>query len=416
MLLKPPLAQWKDDSLEQCRGTFGRDRKRKRIAGLVDKVFGAADQRVYPEVQHCLEVLLSGVDRVSMGVSVDTELEQAQQLCRQEQQALMDVKERYPVRFAFPGGQFSHFSAPYVSTSALEELRKAFWREWQPTDTAEKLYRRLLTLIRAKQYVLIDPDQLFDTIYQDVYRSQSDRQQLLDALFADCRLAGEGSSPEFRAQHGPLAEVLTICCPPGAKEDLDAYVAKNLPNQDGITLHVIPGLGQIVLHREGHRCPAFAQHHLQVLGEEYAAEADKTPYVIAKWAAQVRSYLPWEPYVPFKEFSAEELLWAGVCLGEFDPADITYPHPDLVETSVPLGPISSAVHQMADDGHRQHIVQILTNSLLGLTTPTGIAEQFNPIIKQRAAGGKPIENAAALYRKVLKEYTHLQSNGLASKA
>jgi hypothetical protein len=96
-----------------------------------------------------LEVLLSGVDRVSMGVSVDTELEQAQRLCWQEQQALVDVKERYPMQFAFPGGQLSHFSAPYVSTSTLEELRRAFWREWQPADTTEKLYRRLLTLIRA---------------------------------------------------------------------------------------------------------------------------------------------------------------------------------------------------------------------------------------------------------------------------
>jgi hypothetical protein len=73
----------------------------------------------------------------------------ATELCWQEQQALMDIKERYPVQFAFPVGQLSHFSAPYVSTSTLEELRKAFWREWQPTDTAEKLYRRLLTLIRA---------------------------------------------------------------------------------------------------------------------------------------------------------------------------------------------------------------------------------------------------------------------------
>ena len=86
----------------------------------------------------------------------------------------------------------------------------------------------------------------------------------------------------------------------------------------------------------------------RILGEEYEAEADKTPHVIAKWATQVSSYFPREPYVPFKEFSA--------------------------------------------------------------------AEQFNPIIKQRAAGGEPIENTAALYRKVLEEYTHLQSNGLASKA
>jgi hypothetical protein len=56
------------------------------------------------------------------------------------------------------------------------------------------------------------------------------------------------------------------------------------------------------------------------------------------------------------------------------------------------------------------------NRLSGISTPTGIAEQFNPIIKQRAAGGEPIENTAALYRKVFEEYTHLQSNGLASKA
>jgi hypothetical protein len=415
MLLQTPLAQFKDDLLEQCRGTFGRDRKRKRVAGLVDKIGGAADQRVYPEVQQCLEALLSGVDRVSTGVSVDTELEQAQRLCRQEQQALADVKERYPVQLAFPGGQLAHYSAPYVSTSAVEELRKAFWREWQPTDTAETLYQRLLAIIRAKQYVLIDPDQLFDTIYQAVYRTQHDRQHLLDTLFAECRLAGEGPSPEFRAQYGPLAEVVTICCPPGAKADLDAYVAKNLPNQDGVTLHVIPGLGQIVLHREGHRCPAFAQHHLQVLGEEYEAEADKTPYVIAKWATQVGSYLPREPYVPFQGFSAEELLWAGVCLGAFDPADIRYPHPELVETRVPLGPIASAAHQMTSDGHRPHVVQLLAHRLSGFLTPAEISQQFNTVITQRAAVGEPMGDVAPLYRKVLEEYKLLQNNGLASR-
>lgn len=416
MLLHPPLAQCKDDILEQCRGTLSRDRKRKRVSGLMDKICGAADQQVYPEAQHCIEALFGGVDRVSMGVSVDAELEQTQRLCRQELQALVDVKERYPVRFAFPGSQLAYYSAPYVSTSAVEEVRKAFWREWQPTDTAEELYRHVLALIRAKQYVLIDPDQLFDMIYQEVYRSPSDRQQLLDTLFAECRLAGEGLSPEFRAQHGPLAEVVTICCPPGAKADLDAYLAKNMPNQDGITLHVIPGLGQIVLHREGHRCPAFAQHHLQVLGEEYETVADKTPYVIARWAAQVGSYLPREPYMPFQGFSAEELLWAGVCLGEFDPADIAYPHPELVETRVPLGPLTSAVHQMADDGHRQPIVQLLTNRLSGFSTPTEISNRFNTIIKQRAAAGEPIEDVAPLYRKVLEEYTHLHNNGFGSRA
>lgn len=411
----PPLEQLEEGILEQCRGTFGRDRKRHRVEELWSKlsqVTRVAEQKVAPAVQQLINELLKMLERLSESASLDAALEQAQQLCRQDLQALADAQAGYPVRFALAGSQLAPYSVPYVSTVQDEEVKKAFWRAGQPTEPAEVLYQRILASIRAQQRVMIDPDQLFETIYRDLYRSPSDRDRLIDELFAECRLAGEGVSPEFRAQHGPLVDIVTICCPPGVQDDLDAYLAKNLPNQDGLTLHTIPGLGQIVLHRESHRCPAFAQHHLRVIGEDYAAVMDKTPYVIAEWAAQAGSYLPREPHVPFQGFSAEELLLTGVCLGEFDPANITYPDPLLVETHVSLGPLKDAIGQVTDDGHRQHIVQFLTTRLLVGTTAAEITARFNDAIKK----GVQIDNVAVLHRKVVNEWAHLQANGAGSSS
>lgn len=406
-LLQPTLEQWQEDILMHCKGTWGRERKRKRVGELLSKAVGAADQKVYPEVRRLIEALLGVVGRLAQSVSVDTMLEQAQQRCRQELQAVVDVQERYPVRFAVSGAQLAYYSVPYIGSSVDEELRKAFWRAWQPTDAAEDLYQRVLATVRAQQYVMIEPDQLFETIYREVYRAPSDRQQLLDDLFAECRLAGEGVSAEFRTQHGPLADIVTICCPPGARADLDAYLAQHMPNQDGITLHTISGLSQIVLHRESHRCPAFAQHHLRILGEEYEAMPDKTPYVIATWAAQIGSYIPRDPHIPFHGFSDEELLWVGVCLGAFDATDVTYPDPVLVQTRLSLGPFKSAVDRVADDSHRQHIVQFLMGRLLACTTPAEITERFNETIRK----GVPVANATMLHRRVLREFAGLQANG-----
>lgn len=244
--------------------------------------------------------------------------------------------------------------------------------------------------------------------FQRHYPTRQAQEDVLRWLYEKAEAPGGGVDVGYAQQTRavPPGEQVRILVPtelvPLAQQLL-AVVAPQLPAG---ALVGVADLGLVVATRELHHLPLYAQSYFRRIATRLprAREALRR-YVVAEWALDATSYLPYEP---FEGWNGRELMLLGLTVGVVaqSPGGLAYSDPHI-GVPVDLGALEDAARTIARNGHRPELVGLLEAALTGRAW-SEVEARFGPTAERFPAHGPAIRT---VYYKLRAEWDQLLKLG-----